>query len=62
LARSSSHRYENIDVLINNAGFAVVGPLSTIRIKELKKQFVVNFFGVYRVTKKVLEDMLKRKE
>lgn len=35
--------------LVNNAGYAVNGPLQHLEIKELHKQFDVNVYGVLRV-------------
>ena len=40
--------------LINNAGFAVNGPLMHMPLRDLEKQFDVNVFGVYRVTQAFL--------
>ncbi|MHA1260462.1 MAG: SDR family oxidoreductase, partial [Candidatus Heimdallarchaeaceae archaeon] len=51
-----------IDVLINNAGFALCGALKDITVEELKQQFETNFFGVHRMITKVLPHMLERKE
>ena len=42
---------EGIDLLVNNAGYGLVGPIEDISIeKELKPQFETNLFGVVRVT------------
>ncbi len=47
-------RFDKIDVLINNAGFGICGPTENILIKEAKDQFETNYFGVVRVTNKLL--------
>lgn len=47
-------RYEKIDVLINNAGFGICGPSESTSIKEAISQFETNYFGVVRVTNKLL--------
>jgi short-subunit dehydrogenase len=46
-----------IDVLINNAGIVLAGPLEQTAIDEAKLQFETNFFGVARVCKTVLPYM-----
>ena len=48
-----------IDVLVNNAGFGIYGPIEEIPISEAKRQFEVNIFGLARITKEVLPHMRK---
>jgi NAD(P)-dependent dehydrogenase (short-subunit alcohol dehydrogenase family) len=50
-----------IDVLVNNAGYALVGPLEELSIQEFKEQFETNLFGVTRVTQSVLPIMRKQR-
>jgi NAD(P)-dependent dehydrogenase (short-subunit alcohol dehydrogenase family) len=52
---------ETIDVLVNNAGYALVGPLEELSVQEFKEQFETNVFGVIRVTKEVLPVMRKQR-
>jgi short-subunit dehydrogenase len=51
-----------IDVLINNAGNGIAGPLYAMPVEAARTQFDVNFFGVVRVSSAVLPEMIKRKE
>ncbi|XP_056890867.1 retinol dehydrogenase 8-like [Takifugu flavidus] len=51
----------HVDVLINNAGIGLVGPVESISIEEMKKVFETNFFGVIRMIKEVMPDMKKRR-
>jgi|TARA_B100001939_G_scaffold316325_1_gene302193 short-subunit dehydrogenase len=46
-----------IDVLINNAGYGLWGAVETISIKEAKRQFNVNLFGLAYLTKKIIPIM-----
>jgi NAD(P)-dependent dehydrogenase (short-subunit alcohol dehydrogenase family) len=46
-----------IDVLINNAGFAVAGFIEDIKLEEIRLQFETNFFGAVAITKAVLPTM-----
>ena len=50
-----------VDVLVNNAGYALVGPLEELSIQEFKEQFETNVFGVIRVTQAVLPIMRKQR-
>ncbi len=51
-----------IDVLVNNAGYALSGAFEDLSIGELKQQFETNVFGVIRTTQTVLPIMRKQKE
>ncbi|HXT84301.1 MAG TPA: SDR family oxidoreductase [Verrucomicrobiae bacterium] len=51
-----------IDVLINNAGYGLFGALEDLTIEEIKAQFETNFFGVVRVTQKVIPVMRNKNQ
>lgn len=51
-----------IDVLVNNAGNGIAGPLYAMPVDMAKKQFEVNFFGVVRVCSAVLPGMIGKKQ
>jgi NAD(P)-dependent dehydrogenase (short-subunit alcohol dehydrogenase family) len=52
---------ETIDVLVNNAGYALVGALEELSIEEIKEQFETNVFGVIRVVQEILPIMRKQR-
>jgi NAD(P)-dependent dehydrogenase (short-subunit alcohol dehydrogenase family) len=51
------HDHGRIDVLVNNAGFAVGGFAEDVALDELRLQLETNFFGQVAVTKAVLSTM-----
>src|SRR5262252_972255 len=53
--------HRRIDVLINNAGFAVAGFAEDIKLEELRMQFDTNFFGTVALTQAVLPGMRQRR-
>jgi NAD(P)-dependent dehydrogenase (short-subunit alcohol dehydrogenase family) len=46
-----------LDILINNAGVGITGPLEEIPTDEIKNNFETNFFGPIEVMKSVLPQM-----
>jgi short-subunit dehydrogenase len=53
--------YGVIDVLINNAGVGITGPLEELPETEIKANFETNFFGPIAVMKAVLPSMRQQK-
>lgn len=49
-----------IDVVVNNAGYGLLGPVETLTPEELQEQFEVNVLGSFRVIKHVLPLMRKQ--
>lgn len=54
-------RAGGIDILINNAGVGYMAVMEEIRMEDLRRQFETNFFGVVRVTQRVLPQMRERR-
>jgi NAD(P)-dependent dehydrogenase (short-subunit alcohol dehydrogenase family) len=50
-----------VDVLVNNAGYGLVGPLSEVSDEDLRKQFDTNVFGLMAVTRAFLPAMRERR-
>jgi short-subunit dehydrogenase len=52
---------KGIDVLVNNAGFGVLGPTSEISESEMRRQYETNVFGLMNVTRAFLPKMMQRR-
>src|SRR5439155_15156641 len=53
--------YGRIDVLINNAGFAVAGFAEDMKLDEIRLQFETNFFGQVALTQAMLPTMRRQR-
>ncbi|MGA7369803.1 MAG: SDR family oxidoreductase [Nitrososphaeraceae archaeon] len=51
---------DRIDVLVNNAGYALTGALEDLSMDEIKAQYETNLFGLIRVTNSVLLTMRRQ--
>lgn len=49
------------DVLVNNAGYALVGPLESIPDEDWERQYQTNVLGLVRVTRAFLPGMRERR-
>ncbi|HEY0045233.1 MAG TPA: SDR family oxidoreductase [Flavobacterium sp.] len=54
-------RSGRIDIVINNAGVGITGPLEEIPMSEIKNNFETNFYGPIEVMKAVLPQMRKQR-
>ena len=55
------NRAGRIDVLVNNAGVGITGPIEEIPTNEIRNNFEVNLFGPIEVMKAVLPQMRAQK-
>ncbi|NJN35239.1 MAG: SDR family NAD(P)-dependent oxidoreductase [Saprospiraceae bacterium] len=55
-------KVNQIDILINNAGFTQNGFLEELTIDQLRYQFEVNIFGLIRITQMILPKMRAAKQ
>ena len=51
-----------IDVLVNNAGYGVMGPVECVSMEDARRQYDVNIFGLARLTKEVIPHMRKERK
>ncbi|HRW36752.1 MAG: SDR family NAD(P)-dependent oxidoreductase [Acidimicrobiales bacterium] len=49
-----------VDVLINNAGVGIVGPMASIPLAEVRRSFEVNVFGMVALSQAVIPSMRER--
>ena len=54
-------RFDGIDVLVNNAGYAGFGPLEATPLDAIRRQFDTNVIGLLAVTKAVVPLMRRRR-
>jgi NAD(P)-dependent dehydrogenase (short-subunit alcohol dehydrogenase family) len=59
--QSITDEVSRIDVLVNNAGYALFGAFEDLTMEEIKAQYETNLFGVIRMTQTVLPIMRKQK-
>lgn len=56
-----SHECDRIDILVNNAAYALTGAFEDLEMDEIKSQYETNVFGLIRTTQEVLPIMRKQK-
>lgn len=59
--KAGVERFGSIDVLVNNAGYALRGAIEECSIAEIEREFNVDFFGPVRTIQAVLPYMRKEK-
>src|SRR3954453_22327682 len=52
---------DGLDVLVNNAGFALIGPAETLATDDVRAQFETNVIGLLDVTRAFLPQMRARR-
>lgn len=50
-----------IDVVVNNAGYALIGPLAEVDLGDLRAQFETNVIGLIAVTQEAVPYMVRQK-
>ncbi|SER19709.1 oxidoreductase [Pedobacter rhizosphaerae] len=58
--RETISRFGQIDVVVNNAGYGMLGALEELSDKEARENFDVNVFGSLNIIRKVLPQLRKQ--
>ena len=54
-------KHKTIDIVVNNAGYGIAGPVEETTIQQAHEQLETNFFGAFRICRTVLPYMRKQK-
>lgn len=57
IAAEAVNDFGRVDVVVNNAGYCLMGPTETSTMEQIRKQFRTNTLGVFAVTKAFLPHM-----
>jgi NAD(P)-dependent dehydrogenase (short-subunit alcohol dehydrogenase family) len=55
-------RFGTIDVIVNNAGYALIGAFEACELTDIRSQFETNVFGLMAVTQAILPHFRLRKQ
>jgi short-subunit dehydrogenase len=58
-AAAARERFGRLDVVVANAGFAVVGPVAQLTLADYRRQLETNVFGVLRTVYATLGDLTR---
>ncbi len=62
VAEMAIKKFGTIDVVVNNAGYCLMGPTETSTMEQIKAQYETNVFGVFAVTKAFIPHFRNNKE
>jgi len=61
MSQTVLEKFDSVDILINNAGFAIYGSVYDLSISDIESQMETNYFGMVYCIKNFLPSMLKKK-
>jgi short-subunit dehydrogenase len=61
VAAETVEKFRSIDVLVNNAGFGLLGGVEEINDEEARRVYETNVFGLLKVTRAVLPHMRRQR-
>jgi short-subunit dehydrogenase len=61
LVNQIEENHGGVDVLVNNAGYAIYGSVEETTIDDARRQFEVNVFGLASLTQKLIPHMRKQR-
>ena len=59
-AQAALERFGRIDVLVNNAGYGILGAVEETSAEEVRRNYETNVFGLLNVSRAILPAMRKR--
>lgn len=60
-AEAAVKRFGTIDILLNNAGYGLLGAVEEATAEEIEKLYATNVFGVLKVTRAILPHMRRQR-
>ncbi len=61
MSKTVLEKFGSVDVLVNNAGFAIYGYVKDLSVDEIESQMKTNYFGMMYCIKNFLPSMLEKK-
>jgi len=61
MSKTVLEKFDSVDVLVNNAGFAIYGSVKDLSVNEIESQMETNYFGMVYCIKNFLPSMLGKK-